>query len=275
MSKSKNRRKAMSRVLPAVANNGRQSVLERARRATVALGVVIPGDEQPMQIIGSGVIVDPSGIIVTAKHVVDEAGAAALKLLETHPGAAPKIIVPRPARMVRGEDRVMQFELSFAFLDPEAIMAQPAGDIAVVRVPTPNGESLPFLPVDLEHDSREGDSVVACGFPYGEKFHERLTILSSFIYGSISAVVPHPDLPPRFRAHYLLQMPANPGNSGGAVFDPATGCVLGIVSRRYEPNQIPTGLTIATPIHAAEPLLEQLLPDAKNNKAIARPARSR
>jgi S1-C subfamily serine protease len=45
-----------------------------------------------------------------------------------------------------------------------------------------------------------------------------------------------------------MQLPVNPGNSGGPVFDPDTGEVYGIVSRRFEPKGIPAGLCVVEPV---------------------------
>ncbi len=53
----------------------------------------------------------------------------------------------------------------------------------------------------------------------------------------------------------MLQLPVNPGNSGGAVFDPRTGAVIGIISEGLEVNNIPTGLCIAEPVY---PLMEDI-----------------
>ena len=62
----------------------------------------------------------------------------------------------------------------------------------------------------------------------------------------------------RSRLHYLMQLPVNPGNSGGGVFDPETGDLFGVVSSRYEPGGIPAGLSVITPAYHAEPKVAEM-----------------
>ena len=52
-----------------------------------------------------------------------------------------------------------------------------------------------------------------------------------------------------------MQLPVNPGNSGGGAFDPDTGEVFGVVSSRLAPGGIPTGLSIIIPAYHAEPVV--------------------
>ena len=62
----------------------------------------------------------------------------------------------------------------------------------------------------------------------------------------------------RSRLHYLMQLPVNPGNSGGGAFDPDTGEVFGVVSSRLAPGGIPTGLSIIIPAYHAEPVVADM-----------------
>ena len=124
--------------------------------------------------------------------------------------------------------------------------------MAVLRVTSP--AVLSALTIRRENRNPvEGSEVITCGFPFGLSLHEGKSVLSAFLRGRVSAVVPHPDVKPSEVIQYLLQMPVNPGNSGGPVVEAGTGRVIGVVSRRFAPKDLQTGLSIAEPIgHAID-----------------------
>ena len=130
-------------------------------------------------------------------------------------------------------------------------------DIVAVGV---RGEHLPRTSMRLAADAapQEGDPVATCGWPYGAELYPDGPRFNSFLMGNVSAVVPHPALNARSRLHYLMQLPVNPGNSGGGVFDPDTGAVFGVVSGRLEVGGIPTGLSIVIPAYHVETLAKQM-----------------
>lgn len=228
-------------------------IFERVRLATVAFGIVQPGNA--LTIVGSGVSVDPSGIIVTAGHVLDELDAGVRRWARRGGQAEAKVTIFRLAQAgVHPQSKRPGVELTLEHGPLRFASISDSTDLGIVRI-VPN-EPLPILPIDYDRNYREGDPVATCGFPYGVNLHERRTIISSFLTGIISAVVPHPALPVEARIHYQLQLPVSPGNSGGPVFDPETGCLLGVISRRYEPGGIPAGLCIAEPIHRARQAID-------------------
>lgn len=247
----------------------RREICERARRATVAFGIMVPNDNS-MSITGSGVVIDRRGIIATAKHVWEKTVAEARTLQAQKPGAAARIMIPGPATYEKESENRHAVNIDYMMVEPLALTAHSKHDLALLRIAVPRNVKLVELPLDFNANPLEGDPVATCGFPYGVNMHEGRTILSSFLFGWVSAVIPHPVMPPEHRHHLLLQLPTNPGNSGGAIFDPDTGCVIGIVSRRYEPKGIPAGLAIAEPIHPAKPVLEQAVKELRMQKVVAR-----
>ena len=99
-----------------------------------------PGDRQdapPRRAtsLGSGFIVDPSGIIVTNHHVIDKADEILVRLQD---------------------DRELQAEV---------VGRDPKTDLAVLRVES--DEPLPFLEFGDSDKTRVGDWVVAIGNPFG------------------------------------------------------------------------------------------------------------
>jgi S1-C subfamily serine protease len=116
--------------------------------------------------------------------------------------------------------------------------------------------------------------VVVCGYPLGWALEEvGKSVSSTFQAGIVSSVIPHPDFPRRKVQFYRLDIPLNPGNSGGPVFLENDGIVVGIVYERPQDVHsinlpggagkidmpIPSGLTHALPVDHIHPELVALL----------------
>jgi S1-C subfamily serine protease len=166
--------------------------------------------------LGSGVIVDDRGDILTALHVVDGA---------------------------------TQIQLTFADgtqSDAEVVTKQPDNDIAVLRAST-----LPSVVVPATLGSpaamRVGDEVYAVGNPFG--------LYSSMSAGVISGFNRPFNVPDSNRVlKGLIQIDAavNPGNSGGPLLD-RNGSVIGIVTGIANPTgqEVFIGIGFAVPINVA------------------------
>lgn len=230
------------------ARRHRRSVFERVRKATVGFAIV--QKDRPVRILGSGVVVDTKGILLTARHVIEELEIAVFRQRRAPNQAAATAFILGSSQLSLSEDdgkEAARINFEYTGAPLQEVRLSNRGDLAAVRTDGSRVE-LTALRLDPRHEVLEGDPVATCGWPYGTQVHEGKTVLSSFLLGHVSAVVPHPDLPPQHRAHYLMQLPVNPGNSGGPVFDPDTGEVYGIVSRRFEPKGIPAGLSVVEPI---------------------------
>lgn len=139
--------------------------------------------------LGTGFVVDSSGLVLTNYHVIH--GADEIKLTFTEdPGEVPT--------------------------DGEVIGSDPALDVALIRVKTK--KPLQALPLGDSEALRVGEYVAAVGNPFGQGH--------SISSGIISAKGrPIPDLP---LATYLqTDAPINPGNSGGPLVN-LKGEVIGI-----------------------------------------------
>lgn len=149
--------------------------------------------------MGSGVIVDPSGYIMTNAHVV------------------------------RGEDRV-EVLLTRSKADADTDLPSSAGqsllpavvvgmsddfDLALLKI---EATGLPVLAFADARKVRQGQLVLAVGSPMGLENSVTLGVLSS------TARQPDPDSPLVF---VQTDAPINPGNSGGALVD-ADGDLVGI-----------------------------------------------
>lgn len=135
--------------------------------------------EREQNSLGSGVIVDPSGVIVTNNHVVQ--GAEEL-------------------RVVLADRREYEAEI---------LLTDEATDLAVLRVET--DEPLPVLPFDMSGNSEVGDLVLAIGNPFGVG----QTVTSGIVSALARTDVGQTD----FASFIQTDAAINPGNSGGALVD--------------------------------------------------------
>jgi len=138
--------------------------------------------------MGSGFIIDPSGIIVTNNHVVADADEITVRL---HDG------------------REFHAEADFVKRDERT-------DIAILRINV--GENLPALRFGNSDDTQVGDWVVAIGNPFGNE----LTVTS----GIISAKGRGPGITER-EDFLQTDAAINPGNSGGPLLN-LDGDVIGV-----------------------------------------------
>ena len=145
--------------------------------------------ERRTQSLGSGVIFDRNGHVLTNEHVIARA------------------------------DRVRVAIADGREFDAELVGADPTNDIAVLRILT--DEALPFTPPGDGHDLMVGEPVIAIGNPFG--------FSNSVTTGVISAVDRTVNTRGSFAFHGLLQTDAaiNPGNSGGPLLN-AEGDLIGI-----------------------------------------------
>lgn len=135
--------------------------------------------EREQNSLGSGVIVDSSGVIVTNNHVVQ--GADEL-------------------RVVLADRREYEAEI---------LLTDEATDLAVLRVET--DEPLPILPFDLTGEAEVGDLVLAIGNPFGVG----QTVTSGIVSALARTDVGQAD----FGSFIQTDAAINPGNSGGALVD--------------------------------------------------------
>jgi len=143
-------------------------------------------------------------------------------------------------------------------------------DLALLKV-----EGSPFgaLKAGDSTKVREGQPIALCGFPFGFM----LGLHPSTSAGIISSI--SPIAVPAINMALLdaetiealrnpfnvfqLDATAYPGHSGGPLFDPRTGEVLGVVNsafiRRRKEKLISSGISYAIPIHLAKRLLDEAL----------------
>ena len=150
--------------------------------------------------IGSGVIVDPEGYIVTNAHVLN--GAEKIEV----------IVPPQPmAGMPANQAQDMQsknFQARKVGVSREI-------DLAVIKI---EAHGLPALGIHGSTQAKQGELVFAFGSPEG--------LRNTVTMGVVSAVARQPD-PDSPLVYIQTDAPINPGNSGGPLVN-TDGQLLGI-----------------------------------------------
>jgi len=220
--------KAGATIPPLVGSNSetvREAVVAKVRPATVQINVVTARGQG----LGSGVIIDRRGYIVTNHHVVD--GAQRLEVV-LYDGTK------LPAQLV-GTD--------------------PADDLAVVKV-TPPKTGLSVATLGDSSKLRVGQEVLAIGNPLGITQTVTSGIISALrrtvSEGQNGATIPDA---------IQTDAPINPGNSGGALGD-LQGNVVGIPTLSAIDPQFKTpanGVGFAIPSNRVQFIVPQLIETGK------------
>jgi serine protease Do len=148
--------------------------------------------------IGSGVIVDPDGYIMTNAHVVE--GAHRIRVVLP----MPSLDLPQVEPL--GKQHVV---------DAKLIGIHKESDLALLKIEQKN---LPTLELGAARRVHQGQLVFAIGSPEG--------LQNTVTMGVVSSVGRQPD-PDRPMVYIQTDAPINPGNSGGPLID-MDGYVLGI-----------------------------------------------
>jgi serine protease Do len=191
--------------------------IERARSAVVNIHSERPGPVRPVQGMGTGILIDPRGYIVTNQHVVDEV----TKLL---------------CRLHDGKSHIA-LELA----------RDSRTDLALIKIDT--SELLPTMPLGTASDLMIGETVMAIGNAFGYE--------NTASMGIVSAVKRDVNLNPKMRYESLIQTDAsiNPGNSGGPLIN-VHGELVGVnVAIRDKAQGIGFAITVDNMIRSVAEML--------------------
>ncbi|HEV3276080.1 MAG TPA: trypsin-like peptidase domain-containing protein [Terriglobia bacterium] len=150
--------------------------------------------------IGSGVIVDPGGYIMTNAHVV--AGAEHIQVALLPPASGLQALHPSELHHTRT-------------LDATLVGKDTDLDLALLKV---NSTGLPALKFAEYRSLRQGEMVFAFGSPEG--------LANSMSFGVVSSVARQPD-PDSAMVYVQTDAPINPGNSGGPLVN-IQGDIVGL-----------------------------------------------
>jgi Do/DeqQ family serine protease len=169
----------------------------------------VPGDqpEQMQRSLGSGVMVDPSGLVVTNVHVIEGADQVKVSLSDKR-----------------------EFEA-------EIVLKDTRSDLAVLRLKDTH-EKFPTLDFANSDELMVGDVVLAIGNPFG--------VGQTVTHGIISALARTQVGITDYQFFIQTDAAINPGNSGGALVD-MTGKLAGINTAIYSRSGGSQGIGFAIP----------------------------
>lgn len=181
--------------------------------------------------LGSGVIVDAGGLIVTNAHVAKDADEITVVLSDGR-----------------------EFEGKVALRDDPS-------DLALIRIET-KGEQLPHAQLQPSESLEVGDLVVAIGNPFGVGQTVTSGIVSALARSSLDIS--------DFNFFIQTDAAINPGNSGGPLVD-LEGNVIGINSAIYSRDGGSLGIGFAIPSEMVASVIAAEKSGGKDVTRIARP----
>jgi len=229
-------------------------LIASARPSVLPVGTFSPTDSPRFGFRGTGFVVGDGTLVATNFHVLPPGADTA------EPGSGPQLMVltgrsgelstGRRARVV-ATDRVR--------------------DLALLRI---EGAPLAALTLAEPGSVREGTEIALMGYPIGGTLGFAMVTHRGIVASITTAALPAAtasNLDPRALLRLregnfeLLQLDATayPGNSGGPVFETATGRVVGVVNMvlvkagRESALSAPTGISYAVPVAALRALIAE------------------
>lgn len=170
--------------------------------------------------VGTGVIVDARGYILTNSHVVNDGKARSVTVL-----------------LYDGTSK-----------EGEILWNDPALDLAVVKI---DGKDLTVANLGNSDEILVGETAIAIGNPLGLTFERTVT---AGIVSGLERTIPVSE---GYNIEGLIQTDAsiNPGNSGGPLLN-IDGQVIGINTVKVQSGE---GLGFAIPINIAKPIVDEFI----------------
>jgi Do/DeqQ family serine protease len=181
------------------------------------------GRERTQQSLGSGVIVDPSGLVVTNHHVIEGMTDVKVALADKREFAA------------------------------DILLRDPRSDLAVLRIKGAS-ERFPVLEFGDSDGLQVGDVVLALGNPFGVGQTVTQGIVSALARTQIDAS--------DYQFFIQTDASINPGNSGGALVD-IDGRLEGINTAIYSRSGGSVGIGFAIPVSMVKIVVENAKAGAK------------
>src|SRR5256885_10864162 len=181
------------------------------------------GEQGPIRerSLGSGVIVDSKGFIITNRHVVEKADRIRVHLQDDAPG------VQHDAKVIGSDQET---------------------DLAVIKVEVDH--ALPTAKLGNSDGMQVGDWVLAVGSPFGLQ----ATVTAGIVSAKGRNIVPNRQV----QTFIPTDAPINPGNSGGPLVNMA-GEVIGINTAILTDTNAYAGVGFALPSNTVASVYNQLI----------------
>jgi len=226
------------------------NTIATVKRSVVAVGSHLPTRSPAISFVGTGFVVGDGLTVITNSHVVPH-------LIDSERKETLGIVIPS------GDGVVFR---------PAVLEARDTElDLARLRL---SGAPLPALQLGDSTKAAEGLELVFTGFPLGVVLGAHPVTHRAMLSAITPAIMPvrsaqglNPRLISQLRQSrfnlFQLDATAYPGNSGGPLYDPDTGMVLGVISmgllKSTKENAIsnPSGITYAVPVQFVHALIQQ------------------
>lgn len=230
---------------------GLADTVAKVKPSIVMVGIFKATQSPRFQLRGTGFLVGRGQLLVTNAHVLpDDLG-----------------MVDAPALVVQIRQGTGEWQMRSAALVEKDVVR----DLALLRMDGPAGS--PIVVGDSSR-VREGDDLAFMGFPIGGVLGFSEVTHRAMVSSITAAALPSPDAQ-RLKEQairglrngtfeiFQLDATAYPGNSGGPLFDPHTGEVLGVINMvlikgtRESALSQPSGISYAIPGKYIKELLER------------------
>ena len=171
--------------------------------------------------LGSGVVVDAKGYIITNRHVIEKADRIRVRLQDEPPG------VQHDAKVVGSDQET---------------------DLAVIKIESDKG--LPTAKIGNSDSMQVGDWVLAIGSPFGLQ----ATVTAGIVSAKGRNIVPGR----QFQSFVQTDAAINPGNSGGPLVNMA-GEVIGINTAILTETNAYAGVGFAMPSNTVVNVYNQII----------------
>ena len=226
-------------------------VVARVKPSVVIVGSFRATDSPRFRLRGTGFVAGNGNTVVTNAHVLPEA---------SEPQDGMSLVI-----QVRGADQ------SLSMRQAVVLEVDRVHDLALLRF---DAAPVPMLSIRDSNSVREGQSVAFIGFPIGGLLGFAPVTHRGMVSSITPAALPAPTARQLSEATirgvrlgsfdvFQLDGTAYPGNSGGPMFDPQTGDVLGVVNMvllrgtREGALSQPSGISYAIPSKFVIDLLQR------------------
>jgi serine protease Do len=194
----------------------------------------VPGRSYAQEGLGSGVIIDPAGYILTNQHVIDNAQEILVRLPDGR-----------------------EFPASLTGADETY-------DLAVIKI---EASDLPAAPLGDSDRVKIGQWAIAIGNPFGAVVDNPQPSLTVGVVSALERRIrsPRARAPECYEGLIQTDAAINPGNSGGPLTN-LKGEVIGINTAIFSTSGGYQGVGFAIPINRAKAILE----DLKNGREVVR-----
>lgn len=232
-------------------NHGTKLVdtLKKVKPAIIAIGTYHPLSKPPVKFFGTGFVYSNNGYAITAAHVINA-------IYEKDDIDNLNVFFPETGNSTKIRAKI--------------VIESQKYDLSIIKLEGGN-----FNYVNLGDSSKveEGQSIALCGYPYGPVFGLHPTTHTGIVSNISPIAIPVQNMAllsnRMIRAlkdpYTIIQLDctAFPGNSGGPLFEPETGEVIGVLNSAFvkitkENKQVSTGISYAIPINYVKELMESI-----------------